>query len=276
MSSEILYPDEASASQSYKLVRLARALRTQWINNPKAEINLYGYISKEAEYSNVKEKDERASMRQRFNVVQDILKQMGVPQEKAWVGGIAFSPNRGGQIDLFIRDGKSTFILPPYPPAVAPSYGPPKAPSDSREPWLDSDAEIGVNPKDKEVEVEVSVKYEGDPLSKIVQPALKCVFREDGSLKEVGAEINLLKAEIAKKIAGFRDVEIAVKTSRSAEFSKRTAERQQTELHTKFKAELSANVHIPGTHIKMPVKLSVDVDPKGELGISALITVVEF
>lgn len=275
MNSEILFPDEVSASQAYKLVRLSRTLREQWITNPKAEINLYGYIDKKAEYSSARERDEREAMRQRFNAVQDTLEQMGVPKEKAWVGGTAFSPNRGGQIDLFIRDGKSTFILPAYPPPVVP-YGPPKARSEAREPWLDSDAEFGLDTKDKEVEVEVSVKYEGDSFSKIVQPALKCVFREDGSLKEVGTEINVLKAEIAKKIAGFRNVEIAVKALRSVGFSKSTAKRQQTELHTKFKAELSANVNIPGMHIKMPVKLSVDVDTEGELGISVLITVIEF
>ncbi len=271
--SETIDFGEPNASQSYKLVRLVRTLRMEWTNNPTSEINIYAYIN-EFPYNNAKQKDERESMRQRISYVLGALQQMGVPDPQVYVGGIAFSSNRAGAIDLSIRDGKSTFILPPYPPAVSPSA--PKEPSAQREKWLDAEAEIGVDPKDRKVEVEVGVKYEGDPFTKIIQPTLKCVFTDDGRLKEVGAEITLMKAEIAKRIAGFRNVEIAAKTAGSIEFSKKTAERQQTELHAKLKAELSADVNIPGTQIKMPVKLSVDVDPEGKLGISALITVIEF
>lgn len=286
-NSETLYPGEVDASQSYKLVRLVRTLKMQWTDNPKAEINIYGYINSEVRYDDAKQRDERASMRQRINSIGDVLKQIGVPDAQIYVAGVVFSSNRFGQIDLSIRDGKSTFILPPYPPPVPPSD--PKKPSAPREQWLDSDSEIGVDPKERKIEVEVSVKSPGVPLGKkIIQPALTCVFREDGSLKEIGAEINL--KEIAKKIGGLSDVEIVVKTIGSIEFSKTDAERYRAELQAKFKYELSANIPIPGTQpynpekkenmpekqTKIPIRLSIDIDPKGELGVSALITVIEF
>lgn len=285
--SETINFGETNDSQYYKLVRLVRTLRMEWTYNPTSEINIYAYIN-EFPYNNARQKDERESISQRIGYVLGALRQMGVPDAQVYVAGIAFSSNRAGAIDLSIRDGKSTFILPPYPPAVSPST--PKEPSAQREKWLNPDAEIGVDPKERKIEVEVGVKYEGDPITKIIQPALKCVFRADGSLKAIGAEINLLKAEIAEKIAGFRNVEIAAKTVGSIEFSKTDAERYRTELQAKFKAELSANIPIPGTQpynpekkenlpekqTKIPIKLSIDIDPKGELGVSALITVIEF
>jgi len=276
MASEVIYPNETNASQSYKLVRLARTLRSQWVNNPDAEINVYGYINAEAAYSSTREKSERASMRQRMSILQDTLKQMGIPKEKAWIGGITFSSNRGGQIDLFIRVEGSAFILPPYPPTVGPAG--PKEPSGAREPWFDSDAEIGVDPEESEVEVEIGVKYEGDPFRKIIKPNLKFLFKSDGSLKEIGTEMETkyLKVKIAERIAGFRNVEISAKPAGSIEFSKGEAERLKTELHAKLKVELEAELPIPKTKIKMPVKLSVDVDPEGKLGVSALVTIIEF
>jgi hypothetical protein len=270
-TSETIYPDDSNASESFKLVRLARTLRTQWISNPRAEINIYGYINTEAANSSVRENNERAAMRQRFNRVRSTLNQIGVPNDKVWVGGIAFSPIRGGQIDIYIRGGNINLILPFYPP-----YVPPSSPKESskessaaKEQWLDSDAAINVDPVKQEIVTEVSVSFsEKSGIRKILPPiSMKLSIKPDGSLGEVGAELTLLQQDLAKKVlwGAANDVKIEVLAVGSIEFASSATERIKGELNAKLKSALSADLIIPKTSVE--VSIGIGVDGKPEIGV---------
>ncbi|MCI0335948.1 MAG: hypothetical protein L0226_00080 [Acidobacteria bacterium] len=277
-TSETLYPDDSDASESYKLVRLARTFRAQWADNTGSEINVYGYLTTEAKYNTIKEKDERVVMRQRMDYVRNTLNEMGVPKDKVWVGGVAFSSHRGGQIDLFIRDGKSNAILPPYPPYVSPSS--PKQPSPSKDQWLDADTEISIDPVKREIEAEVELSYKEPSGNRKILPkaSIKFSITSNGSLSEVGAELTLLKQKLARQILWgvAQDVKISVKAVGLIDFASSSAERITGELNAKFKAALSANLAIPDTRVKIPVELSLYVDAGGELGLAPQVTIIEF
>src|SRR5262249_10533021 len=157
--------------------------------------------------------------------------------DKVWVGGIAFSPIRGGQIDIYIRSGNINLILPFYPPYVPPSNR--KESSDAKEQWLDSDAAINVDPVKQEIVTEVSVSFsEKSGIRKILPPiSMKLSIKPDGSLGEVGAELTLLQQDLAKKVfwGAANDVKIEVLAVGSIEFASSDTERIKGELNAKLK-----------------------------------------
>lgn len=279
---QTLFPSDSTALQSNKLVLIAFALKQQSMSNPKAEIDVRGYVASEMaygdEYGGIKTKDVRAAMQRRINFVRDTLKHIGVAEDKIWVTGTAYSLNRGGEIDVLVRDGKSSFILPPYPPVVTPSST--GEPSSSREQWLDSGAEINVDPKKGEITAEVSLSYQEPTGTRKVLPGISLKFGigKDGTLNEVGAELVLLKQKLAKQVfwGAVKNVKIAVKAVGFAELEKNESDRVEIKLHAKIKAVLSADVPLPGTTVKIPVELALYVDAAGKVGVAAQVTLIEF
>lgn len=274
-TSETLNPDESTATQEFKLVRLARSFRTLWLENSKAEISVYGYMRNEAAGSTIRERDESASIQQRLNSVCGTLNQLGVPKDKVWKVGSMFSSNRGGQIDVFIRNGESTFIIPPYPPYVTPSG--PRDPSAPREQW---EVEAEVNTDLKEIVAEVGLSYKDSLGNRTSKPSISVKFgvAKDGSMKEIGAELTLLKQKLASQVfwGVVSDVKIAAKIVGLAEFKKDEAQRYTNELNAKLKLALSADVALPGTKIKIPVEFSLYTDVAGKVGGGVQVTIIQF
>lgn len=263
---ETIYQADSGASESAKLSRLARGYKSRAIDLSKiVNINVYGYIRSESQMSSAAEKSERSAMQTRFNNIKNSLIQMGVPSDKIWIGGVAFSSNWGGQITVSVKETSlNSIILPPYAPAVPAND--PQRPSGAKEQWLDADGSVK---KDVikgviALEIELSLK-EGEIFRTLPPISAKASVKSDGKI-ELGAELTVIEEEIKKKAfwGAVKEVKFKISIEGGSEFSFEDR-RIQTELNAAVKAALSATFVIPGTSVKLPVEVSIGVDVNGKV-----------
>lgn len=263
---ETIYPADSVASESAKLVLLARTYKTRSIDLSKiVNVNIYGYISSEAQTNSATEKAERAAMQMKFNNLRSKLSQMGIPNDKIWSGGVAFSSKWNGQINVSINETNlNSVILPPYVPSV-PSNDPQK-PNGNKEQWLDSDGSLKKDVLKDVIFVEIELSLKEGGIFRTKPPiSVKASFKSDGSI-ELGAEWTPIEEEIKKKVfwGTVQEVKFKISAEATAE-TKFEKSRINIELNAAVKAALSANLVVPGTKIKIPVELSIGVGANGEI-----------
>jgi hypothetical protein len=263
---ETIYPIDSTASESAKLLKISRAFKSREIDMAKiVNVNLYGYISTESQMNSVTERNERAAMNNKLNAARDQLLKMGVSDDKIWKGGIAYSPNRSGQIDVSVREvNLNTIILPPYTPYVPPAN--PQTPPNQKEQWLDSDgsAKKDVLKDVISIEIEISLK-EGGIFRTKPPVSAKASAKSDGKI-ELGAEWTPIKEEIAKKVLWGAVQEVKFKISAKGGVKMKFDDKKfHSELNASVKAALSATLVIPGTSIKIPVEVSIGVNSEGKV-----------
>jgi hypothetical protein len=273
---ETIYPADSIAAESDKLIRLSFGYKNAAIDYSKiVNINIKGYIRDEA--NNAVETSERATMRQRLDDANNSLIRLGVPKDKIWITGIAYSSNRAGQIDISVIEvNLNSIILPPYPPYI-PSVNPQQN-SGNKEQWLDSEGGAVVDPLSGEMTMEIEISFKENGILKTKPPVkAKVALNPDGSLGsvELSTELALIKQEIAKKAAGglIQDVKFKIAASGSAKFKLDDSQQLKTELNAKLKAALSFDLVIPKTKHKLPIEasLSVGIDGKVKPGVSITI-----
>ncbi len=278
-TNEIIYPADSIAAESDKIIKLSFGYKNVAIDYSKiVNINIKGYIRDEANSS--VEKQERATMRQRLDDAKNSLFRLGVPKDKIWITGIAYSSNRGGQIDISVIEvNLNSIILPPYPPYTTPSN--PQQNQGSKEQWLDAEGGAVIDPLSGEMtmEIEISFKEKG---KLIIKPPLKAkvALNPDGSLGvvELSAELVLLKQEIAKSLAGglIQDVKFKIAASASAKFKLDDSQHFKTELNAKVKAAVGFDLVIPKLKHKIPIEASLSVDIAGKVSPGVSITVFQW
>jgi hypothetical protein len=95
-SAEFL-PSESIFIENPKLMRLAQAFK-ELLSNSTARIKITGYISVDAQLDSAKEKEERASMQNRFNTLRDTLQALGIPKRNVVVERPDPSSKMGGRV----------------------------------------------------------------------------------------------------------------------------------------------------------------------------------
>src|SRR5262245_19576205 len=179
---QTLLPKESEGSFNEKITRLAEAYRSRTLLTMREviEINIYGFIESESVYDTVKERRLRMEVEQRINKLRDGLEQKGVPRDRIWSGGIAFSTNRPGQIDSFLRERKP-ILFQGYPHFVIEpeSY----IPAEQKEQWVDADGSIKLDPLKKEITTEVSLSFkDGKGARQVLKPiSIKFAINSDGT-----------------------------------------------------------------------------------------------
>ncbi len=263
---ETLYSIDSVAATSAKLLGLARGYKSKAIDSAKiVNVTIYGYITTEAQMSSVAERSERTAMQTRMNEVRESLIQMGVSSDKIWKGGVAFSSNRGGQIDISIREvNLNSIILPPYTPYV-PSTDPKKSPN-GKEQWLDADGSVKKDVINDVIAIEIEVSLKEGGIFRTKPPiSMKASVKSDGTI-ELGTELTAIETEIKKKAVWGTVQEIKFKISVEASVGvKFDDKRINTEVNAAVKAALSATLVLPGTSIKIPVEVSIGVGINGEI-----------
>lgn len=263
---ETIYQADSVASESAKLIKIARSYKNSSIDYSKVvNINVYGYISSEAQMSSVTEKRERAAMQARFNNIRNYLIQLGVPNDKIWVGGVAFSTKWSGQINVSIKEvNLNSIILPPYTPSV-PNNDPQK-PSGAKEQWLDADGSVKKDVLNDVIAIEIELSLKEGGIFRTKPPiSAKASVKSDGTI-EFGAELTAIEEEIKKKAFWGTIQEVKFKISAEAGVGiKFDDKRINSELNAAFKAALSAILVIPKTKIKIPVEISIGVGINGEV-----------
>ena len=263
---ETIYQVDSDASESAKLLRIARGYKSRAIDYSKVvNINVYGYIRSEAQMNSVTEKSERAAMQTRFNNLRNNLIQMGVPDDKIWIGGVAFSSKWSGQINVSLKEvNLNSIILPPYTPAV-PSNDPQK-PSGAKEQWLDADGSVKKDVLKGELALEIELTFKEGGIFRTKPPvSIKASVNEKGKV-ELGAEWTAIEEEIKKKAFWGAIQEVKFKISAEASVGVKIDGKQlNTELNATVKAALSAVLVIPKTSIKIPVEVSIGVGINGEI-----------
>ena len=263
---ETLYPADSGASESAKLLKIARGYKNKAIDLAKVvNVNIYGYISTEAQMNSAIEKSERAAMQNRMNNVRDSLIQMGVSNDKIWSGGVAFSSNWSGQINVSIKEANlNSIILPPYLPYV-PSNDPQKSPN-GKEQWLDADGSVKKDVLKGVIGLEIELSLKEGGIFRTKPPiSVKASVKSDGGI-ELGAEWTPIEEEIKKKAVWgtIQEIKFKISVEGSAE-AKFEDKRIQSELNASIKAALSATLTIPGSSIKLPVEVSIGVGINGEI-----------
>jgi hypothetical protein len=257
---------ESVSSFNEKSTRLAEAYRSKTLLTMREviEINIYGFIESASVYDTVKERRLRMEVQQRVNKLRDALIQKGVPGERVWLGGIAFSTNRPGQIDSFLKERKPP-LFQAYPHLVVDPM--PYIPSEKNEKWLDAEGMVKVNVLKKEIAAEVSLSFkDGDGVRQVLKPiSIKFGIKPDGSLGEASAEIKLFEHEFERRRFGpFTDFKLEITGIGSVEFEGNAAEGIKKELNAKLKAAVGASLFVPRTKVKIPVEASIGIDIKGK------------
>ena len=272
--SETFLPNEAEALDPLKLARLTSAYKKQTLLSLREviEINMYGYIEGDLVWDTAKERRLRALMQQHINKLRDGLIQSGIPSDRVWVGGIAFSSNRPGQIDAFVQKRKPIqFLGYPYF-----ALTPKPVESEKKEQWLDAEGSVNFDPLKKEITTEVSLSFtEGDGVRKVLSPiSIKFAIKQDGTLGEASAELKILEKEIVNRKFGlFKDFKLEVTGVGSVEFEESEAEGVKRALNAKLKAALSADFFIPRTQVQIPVEVSIGIDIKGKVEPALMFTI---
>jgi len=263
---ETIYPTDSGAAEADKVLQVARSYSQSSISFSKVvNVNIYGYIRSESQMNSQTEKSERGAMQERFNAIRNRLVQAGVPSDKIWVGGVAFSSTRGGQITVSLREvNLNSIILPPYTPSV-PSNDPQK-PSGAKEQWLDSEGSVKKDVLKGEIAIEIELSLKEGGIFRTKPPiSLKGSVKSDGTI-ELGAEWTPIEEEIKKKALWGTIQEVKFKISAEGNVGVSFDERRiNTELNAAVKAALSATLVVPGTKIKIPVEVSIGVGINGEV-----------
>lgn len=263
---ETIFPNDSDASESVKLHLIAQAYKNRAVDNSKSvNINVYGYISSEAQMNSAVENRERAAMQNRFNNVRNKLIQMGVPNDKIWIGGVAFSNNWSGQITVSLKEvNLNSIILPPYTPFV-PSKDPQK-PSGAKEQWIDADGSVKKDVLEGVLAIEIELSLKEGGIFKTKPPiSVKASVKSDGTI-ELGAEWAPIEEEIKKKALWGTVQEVKFKISaEGAAGVKFDNKRINSEINAAVKASLSTVIFIPGAKIKIPVEVSIGVGINGEI-----------
>jgi hypothetical protein len=263
---ETIYPADSDASESAKLLRVARGYHSGAIDLSKVvNINIYGYIRSEAQMNSVTEKSERAAMQTRFNNLRNKLIQMGVPSDKIWIAGVAYSANWGGQINVSLKETNlNSIILPPYTPSV-PSKNP-QNPSGAKEQWIDADGSVKKDVLKDVIAVEIELSLKEGGIFRTKPPiSVKASVKSDGTI-EFGTELTAIEEEIKKKALWGAVEEVKFKISAEGNVGiKFDDKRINTELNAALKAALSATLVIPKTKMKIPVEVSIGVGINGEI-----------
>lgn len=266
-SAETIYAVDSEATESAKLLKISLGYKSATLRSFRAiyNVNIYGYINAEIQGNSEKERSERAAMQARFNNVRSSLIRMGVPNERIWVGGVAFSSTSGGQIHVSVKEiVVDSIILPPYTPAV-PSQDPQK-PSGAKEQWIDADGSVKKDVLEGTIAIEIEVSLKEGGIFRTKPPiSVKASVKSDGTV-ELGAELTAIEQEIKKKAVWGLIQEVKFKVSVEANAGFKFDERRITsEVNAAVKAALSATLVIPGTSIKIPVELSIGVDVEGKV-----------
>ncbi len=272
--SEIFYPADAeSASQSFKVVRLACNFRSERITNPDVELRATGFYGAHPDVDKQKYLAERASLLARMQDIEAQLVGCGVPATSIVRIGVAQGTVSAGQI-MFSSGLLKALTLPSVQPSLYQTTGI-LPPPDIRPSWQDnfeSEGSVGYDPAAKEITTEVSIKYKLKGV--LVAKSIGATFSlsPDGRLKEVTGELIVFKKTIAEDLAkGFvKDLVFAVKATSTFELEKE-------ELKNKFKAVVSADLGIPGTRLKIGTEVSGYVDPvAGKPGAAVNFTLVSW
>jgi hypothetical protein len=263
---ETIYQVDSDASKSVKLSKIARGYKNLAVDYSKiVNINIYGYIRSDAQMNSVTENSERAAMQSRFNDLRNSLIQMGVPGDKIWVGGVAFSSNWGGQITISVKETNlNSIILPPYPPTVP--NNDPKKPSGGKEQWIDGDGSVKRDVIKDTIAIEVELSFKEGGIFRVQPPvSIKASVKSDGTI-ELGAEWTPVEEEIKRKAAWGVIQEIKFKISAEIGAGVKFDEKRiNAEINSAVKAALTAIVKIPGTSVKIPVEVSIGVGINGEV-----------
>lgn len=263
---ETIYQADSDASESAKLTKVARSYNNKAIDYSKTvNINISGYINSAAQMNSATEKSERAAMQTRFNNLRNKLIQMGVPNDKIWITGVAYSANWGGQINVSIREvNLNSIILPPYPPPV-PSKDP-QNPSGAKEQWIDADGSVKKDVLKDVIAVEIELSLKEGGIFRTKPPiSVKASVGSDGKI-QFGTELTAIEEEIKKKALWGTIEEVKFKISAEGNVDiKFDNKRINTELNAALKAALSATLVIPGTKIKIPIEVSIGVGIDGKI-----------
>ena len=263
---ETIYPVDSDASESAKLILIARGYKSRAIDYSKVmNINVYGYISTESQMNSQTEKSERSAMQTRFNNLRQKLIQMGVPSDKIWIGGVAYSSNSGGQITVSLKEvNLNSITLPPYTPPVPKND--PQNPSNAKEQWIDADGSVKKDVLKGEIAIEIELSFKEGGIYRIKPPiSVKASVKSDGTI-ELGAEWAPIEEEIKKKALWGTIQEVKFKISAEGNVGVKLDGRQiNSELNAAVKASLSAILVIPKTKIKIPVEVSIGVGINGEV-----------
>ncbi len=263
---ETIYQVDSDASESAKLILIARRYKSRAIDYSKLmNINVYGYISTESQMNSVTERNERAAMQTRFGNLRNKLIQMGVPTDKIWIGGVAFSSNWGGQITVSLKEvDLNSITLPPYTPPVP--NNDPQNPSNGKEQWIDADGSVKKDVVKGEIAIEIELSFKEGGIFRTKPPiSAKASVKSDGTI-ELGAEWAPIEEEIKKKALWGTIQEVKFKISAEGNVGVKLDGRQiNTELNAAVKASLSAILVIPGTKMKIPVEVSIGVGIDGKV-----------
>jgi hypothetical protein len=263
---ETIYQVDSDASESAKLLLISRSYNNKSIDYSKVmNINVYGYISSESQMSSVTERNERSAMQTRFNNLRNKLIQMGVPSDKIWIGGVAFSSKWSGQITVSLKEvNLNSITLPPYTPPI-PSNDP-QNPSGSKEQWIDADGSVKKDVLKGEIAIEIELSLKEGGIFRTKPPiSAKASVKDNGTI-ELGAEWTAIEEEIKKKALWGTIQEVKFKISAEGNVGVKFDDRRiNTELNAAVKASLSATLVIPGTKIKIPVEVSIGVGIDGKV-----------
>ncbi len=263
---ETIYQVDSDASESAKLILISRAYKSGAIDYSKVmNINVYGYISTESQMNSETEKSERSAMQTRFSNLRNKLIQMGVPNDKIWIGGVAYSTNWGGQITVSLKEvNLNSIILPPYTPPVP--NNDPQNPSGAKEQWIDADGSVKKDVLKGEIAIEIELTFKEGGIFRTKPPiSVKASVKSDGTI-ELGAEWAPIEEEIKKKALWGAIQEVKFKISAEGNVGVKLDGRQiNTELNAAVKSSLSAIIFIPGTKMKIPVEVSIGVGIDGKV-----------
>ena len=263
---ETFLPKDSEDLFNEKMTRLAEAYRSQTLLTMREviEINIYGFIESASVYDTVKERRLRMEVQQRINKLRDGLMKKGVPSDRIWSGGIAFSTNRPGQIDSFVKATKP-LLFQSYPHFVV---DPKSVLPEKKEQWIDADGSIKFDPLKKEITTEVSLSFKDGKsgLRQVLKPiSIKFAIKSDGTLGEASAELKILEQEFERRKFGpFTDFKFEVTGIGSVEFEGNAVEGIKKELNAKLKASLGTSLVVPRTKIKIPIEVSIGIDLKGK------------
>jgi hypothetical protein len=263
---ETIYQVDSDASESAKLILIARGYKSGAIDYSKVmNINIYGYISTESQMNSQTEKSERSAMQTRFSNLRNKLIQMGVPTDKIWIGGVAYSSKWGGQITVSLKEvNLNSITLPPYTPPVP--NNDPQNPSGAKEQWIDADGSVKKDVLKGEIAIEIELSFKEGGIFRTKPPiSAKASVKSDGTI-ELGAEWAPIEEEIKKKALWGTVQEVKFKISAEGNVGVKLDGRQiNNELNAAVKASLSAILVIPGTKMKIPVEVSIGVGIDGKV-----------
>jgi hypothetical protein len=142
------------------------------------------------------------------------------------------------------------------------------------------EASVVVDPVAKTVETQVAIdlSYTDSAGKRQKLPVKLTVHVGSNGFQGFEGELTALTKKLKSQIAGgvIRDVTVAISFDAQVTVDKTTANRQLPVFAAKLKSALSADLGIPGTSIKVPVEISVFVDPQGKPGAGVNFTLFKF